>query len=120
MQGYLTWLQPKNRDGGPDDGKVLPRRAERTARVDLDRRFGAFGVGASVNAAGRSFDDAANAYPLAGYATTDLRASWHFAPGWQVEARLANVFDRSYETVWYYNQPGRSGYLTLRYSPAAR
>jgi vitamin B12 transporter len=120
LQGYLTWLQPRNEDGGPNDGNVLPRRSGRTARVDLDRRFGAFGVGATVNAAGRRFDDAANRHPLAGYASTDLRASWHFAPDWQVEARLANVFDRHYETVWYFNQPGRSAFLTLRYSPAGR
>ncbi|MEO8810416.1 MAG: TonB-dependent receptor, partial [Rhodanobacter sp.] len=43
LQGYLSWLQPRNEDGGPNDGNVLPRRAEQTARVDLDRRFGAFG-----------------------------------------------------------------------------
>ncbi|MEO6798924.1 MAG: TonB-dependent receptor, partial [Rhodanobacter sp.] len=118
LQGYLTWLQPHNEDGGPNDGKVLPRRAEHTARVDLDRRFGAFGLGATVYAAGRSYDDAANAHRLGGYATTDLRASWHFASAWQVEARLANAFNRNYETVYYYNQPGRAWYLTLRYSPA--
>jgi vitamin B12 transporter len=120
LQGYLTWLQPRNEDGGPNDGNVLPRRSGRTARVDLDRRFGVFGLGATVNAAGRRFDDAANRHALAGYATTDLRARWHFAADWQVEARLANVFDRQYETVYYFNQPGRSVFLTLRYSPAAR
>jgi vitamin B12 transporter len=120
LQAYLGWLQPRNEDGGVNDGRTLPRRPGRTARVDLDRRFGAFGVGATVNAAGRSYDDAANRHPLGGYATTDLRASWHFAPDWQVEARLANVFDRHYETVWYFNQPGRSAFLTLRYSPAKR
>ncbi|KZC18828.1 MULTISPECIES: TonB-dependent vitamin B12 receptor [Rhodanobacter] len=118
LQGYLTWLQPRNDDGGANDGKWLPRRPGRTARLDLDRRYGAFGVGASVNAAGRSYDDAANRHPLGGYATTDLRASWHFAPDWQLEARLANVFDRHYETVWYFNQAGRGAFLTLRYSPA--
>jgi vitamin B12 transporter len=120
LQAYLGWLQPRNEDGGANDGRTLPRRPGRTARMDLDRRFGAFGVGATVNAAGRSYDDAANRHPLGGYATTDLRASWHFAPDWQVEARLANVFDRHYETVWYFNQPGRSAFLTLRYSPAKR
>lgn len=118
LQAYLGWLQPRNEDGGINDGRTLPRRPGRTARVDLDRRFGAFGVGATVNAAGRSYDDAANRHPLGGYASTDLRASWHFAPDWQVEARLANVFDRHYETVWYFNQPGRSAFLTLRYSPS--
>lgn len=120
LQGYLTWLQPRNEDGGANNGKVLPRRREHTARLDLDRRFGAFGVGATVFAAGRGFDDAANRHRLGGYSTTDLRASWHFTPDWQVEARLANVFDHHYETVWYFNQPGRSAFLTLRYSPAAR
>jgi vitamin B12 transporter len=120
LQAYLGWLQPRNEDGGVNDGRTLPRRPGRTARLDLDRRFGAFGVGATVNAAGRSYDDAANRHPLGGYASTDLRASWHFAPDWQVEARLANVFDRHYETVWYFNQPGRSAFLTLRYSPATR
>lgn len=118
VAGYVSSLQPRNRDGGANDGNVLPRRAERTARVDLDRRFGAFALGATFNAAGRRYDDAANRHPLAGYATTDLRASYRFAPGWQVEARLANVFDRAYETVWYFNQPRRGAFVTLRYSPA--
>jgi vitamin B12 transporter len=117
LQGYASALQPRNRDGDANDGNVLPRRAERTARVDVDRRFGAFAIGATLNAAGRRYDDAANRHALAGYATTDLRASYHFAPGWQVEARLANVFDRTYETVWYFNQPGRGAFVTLRYSP---
>ncbi len=119
LQGYLTLLQPKNIEGA-NDGKRLPRRAERTARIDLDRRYGAFGVGATWYAAGDSYDDAANLHRLGGYSTLALRASWHFTPDWQVEAKLANAFDRRYETAYYYNQPGRSWYLTLRYSPAAR
>ncbi|HEY9513911.1 MAG TPA: TonB-dependent receptor, partial [Rhodanobacter sp.] len=120
VQGYLTWLRPVNRDGGANDGNVLPRRPEHSARVDLDRRFGAFGIGATVIGAGRSYDDAANRHPVGGYATTDLRASYRFAPDWEVEGRLANVFARHYETVRYFNQPGRGAFLTLRYSPAAR
>jgi vitamin B12 transporter len=120
VQGYATWLQPRNVDGGANDGNALPRRPGHTGRIDLDRRIGDWGLGATVNGAGRSYDDVANRHPLGGYATTDLRASWHFAPGWQLEARLANVFDRHYETVWYFNQPGRTGFLTLRYSPVTR
>lgn len=117
LQSYLTWQQPKNRDGGPDDGRLLPRRPEQFARIELDRRFGAFGLGATFYAAGKRYDDLANVHRLGGYATTDLRASYAFAPNWQVEARLANAFDRRYETVYYFNQPGRSAYLTLRYTP---
>ena len=119
LQGYLTVQQPKNVDGGTNNGNLLPRRPGRTARIDLDRRLGAFGVGTTWYVAGKSYDDIANAHRLGGYSTLALRASWHFAPDWQVQAKLDNAFDRQYETVYYYNQPGRTWYLTLRYSPAA-
>ena len=121
VQGYLTLQQPKD-DGGAADansGHLLPRRPERTARIDVDRRFGDFGVGTTWYVAGRSYDDAANLNRLGGYSTLALRASWHFTADWQVEAKLANAFDKEYETVYYYNQPGRTWYLTLRYSPAS-
>ena len=72
-----------------------------------------------VAIAGARYDNVANTQRLGGYATTDLRASYAFAPGWVLEGRLANVFDRRYETVYYFNQPGRSWYLTLRYRPGA-
>ncbi len=119
LQSYLTLLQPKNREGAYD-GNLLPRRPEQTARLDLDRHFGVFGVGATFFASGKAYDDQANLHRLSGYATTDLRASYDFLPGWRVEAKLANVFDRQYETAYYFNQPGRTWFLTLRYSPATR
>ena len=118
VQGYLTVQQPKNVDGGANSGNLLPRRPQRTARIDVDRRFGAFGIGSTWYAAGKSYDDVANSHRLGGYSTLALRASWHFAPDWQVQARLGNAFDRNYETVYYFNQPGRSWALTLRYSPS--
>ncbi|GAB2573571.1 TonB-dependent receptor [Dyella jejuensis] len=117
VQSYLTLLQPIEDDDTANNGNILPRRAERTARVDVDRAFGKFNVGATFFASGKRYDDAANVYRMGGYATTDLRASYAFAPGWQVEAKLANVFDHNYETAYYYNQLGRTWYLTLRYSP---
>ena len=123
VQGYLTLQQPKDIGSAAADansGNLLPRRPERMGRIDIDRRFGAFGVGTTWYAAGRSYDDAANTHRLGGYSTLALRASWHFTQDWQVEAKLANAFDRDYETVYYYNQPGRTWYLTLRYSPSAQ
>jgi vitamin B12 transporter len=120
VRSYLTVQQPQNHDGGVNDGNLLPRRPERTARLDVDRRLGEFGIGTTWYAAGKSYDDVANRHRLGGYSTLALRASYHFAPDWQVEAKLANAFDHHYETVYYYNQPGRTWYLTLRYSPLTR
>lgn len=117
MTAYLSWLQPKNRDGGPDDGNVLPRRVENSARFDLDRGFGNFTLGATVSAYGHRYDDAANTHRLGGYATLDLRGSWQLRPHWKLQARIANALDHDYETVYYFNQPGRTAYLTLRFTP---
>ena len=118
VRGYVTLQQPKNRDGGSQDGNLLARRPERTARVDLDKDLGAFTLGGSLNAAGHSFDDAANTRRLGGYATADLRATWHVDADWSVQGRVANLADKRYETAAYYNQLGRTYYLTLRYAPA--
>ncbi len=119
VQSYLTLQQPKS-TASPYDGNLLPRRPEQTARVDVDRRFDAFGIGATFFASGKAYDDLANQHRLGGYSTTDLRASYAFLPDWRIEAKLANVFDRNYETVYYYNQPGRTWFLTLRYNPSTR
>lgn len=117
LRGSLTLQQPLNR-GDTNYDNLLARRPRQTGRVDVDRDLGDFSVGASVHAAGYSYDDAANAYRLGGYSTSDLRASWRFLPAWTAQARIANLFDRDYETVSYYNQLGRTYYVTLRYSPA--
>ena len=98
-------------------GNQLPRRAEQTLRLDLDRDFGRFGIGATLVAEGRKFDDLANTREIDSYATVDLRGSMTFARDWTVQLRLENVFDEDYETASYFNQPGRGAYLTLRYRP---
>ena len=39
------------------------------------------------------------------------------AAGWSLQGKVNNLTNRSYETAWGYNQPGRSLYLTLRWQP---
>lgn len=112
----LTQLDPEQQ-GGRYDGKLLPRRARQSARVDLDRDFGAYSLGATVLAAGKRYDDLANTRKLDGYLTMDLRAEYKPAKDWRLQARLENLFDANYETAYLYNQPGRGAYLMLRYQP---
>ncbi len=119
VRDSATWLDPRNDGDSGSHGNLLPRRARQSARVDLDRSFGDFNVGGSWYVAGRRFDDLANRHPLGGYALTDLRVGYGFAPSWRLQLALDNVFDRRYETARYYNQPGRKAMLTLRYRPAS-
>ena len=113
----LTLLDPQNRSSGANNGKLLARRAEQTLRLDLDRDLGPYRVGATWLAAGERFDDLANTRRLGGYATLDLRAEYPFARDWLLQGRAANLFDRNYETASFYNQPGRSVFVTVRYQP---
>lgn len=112
----LGYLDTENREG-LNAGNALPRRARHSARIALDRAFGGFRIGATGITEGSRFDDVANTRRLGSYARLDLRAEYAVTAAWTLQARLANAFDREYETASFYNQPGREWFLTLRYAP---
>jgi vitamin B12 transporter len=116
LDASASWLDPRNRSG-TDTGNLLPRRARQTARLDLDRDLGKFHFGVTGIVEGARFDDIANTRRLGGYATLDLRAEYALALDWSVQARVANVFDRDYQTAAFYNQPGREVSVSLRWQP---
>ena len=115
LNANLTLLDPKNRSSGANDGNILPRRSEESLRFDIDRAFNAFSVGATLVAEGERFDDLANTRKLDGYTTVDLRAEYAFKQHWRLQARVVNLFDEDYETAAFFNQPGSSFFVTLRY-----
>lgn len=119
FSAQLSHVDPRDHSGGANDDNVLARRARNTGRLDLDRGFGAFRAGVTVQGAGARYDNAANSVRLGGYATTDLRLEYAFHRDWTLLARASNVFDRDYETVAWYYQPGREYQLALRWRPAA-
>ncbi|PJJ95955.1 TonB-dependent vitamin B12 receptor [Lysobacteraceae bacterium NML03-0222] len=117
VRAALTWLNPESLSG-KHRGNLLPRRARQTGRIDVERSFGDFELGASLTGAGRRYDDLANSNALGGYGQADLRAGWRFAQGWQLQAAVENVFDKRYETAAFYNQAGRTWLVSLRYGAA--
>jgi len=120
LRGSLTWLDPRNDGNNANHDRILPRRAKETGRIDADRRFGRFSVGASVIGIGERYDNLANTTRLAGYGLTDVRAGFAITDAWSVQASLNNAFDKRYETAALYNQPGRNWLLTVRYQPVVR
>jgi vitamin B12 transporter len=118
--GQLTGMQPLNRSPGPDYDNLLNRRAEQSAGLIVRRllhvRSGADGsVSVVTRGEGRRSDDLANTLPMGGFLTVDLLTQWALAGDWTLEARAANLFDRSYQTAAYYTQPGRNFAVTVRY-----
>lgn len=117
LNTYLTWQDPKNQSSGPNQGNLLARRAEHSLRMDVDRDFKKFSLGATLNGVSKRYDDLASTHKLGAYATLDLRAEYAFSKALRLQARLTNVFDRDYETAAFYNQPGRDIFIALRYRP---
>jgi vitamin B12 transporter len=109
----ITVLDPRDEA----TGNVLARRSREALRVDTDRVFDSFGLGATLIAEGDRYDDPDNTQELAGYATLDLRADYAVAHDWRLGARIENVFDQDYQTAAGYAQPERSYYLTLAWRP---
>ncbi len=103
----------------PTYDNLLPRRARTSGRLDVDKSFGPLRLGVTAAGSGHRFDDAANSVRLAGYGTMDVRVEYAINDAWSLQAKAANVFDREYETVAWYNQPGREYQLTLRYNSKA-
>lgn len=113
----LTLLEPKDQSPGANFNKVLPRRARRIARLDVDRQIGAFAFGTTIHTEGDRFDDPANTRRLGGFTVIDLRAQYQLDKAWSLQARVENALDKRYSTVAFFNQPDRGAYMTLRYQP---
>jgi vitamin B12 transporter len=113
----FTLQDPENRSDDANRGRALTRRPRTAGHLDVERRIGRVALGARWVAAGARYDDAAGTRRLGGYGTLDLRAEARLARNWRVQMRAANVFDKRYQTIAWYNQPGRAAYLTLRYVP---
>jgi vitamin B12 transporter len=115
-----TLLDTENRSDDANQGNRLMRRPKFSGHLDLARRFGELEVGARLVAEGARYDNASNTRRVGGFTTLDLRAEYAVTPAWRVQARAANVLDEDYETVAFYNQPGRAIYVTLRYNHGAQ
>jgi vitamin B12 transporter len=119
-------LDPRDRASG----HTLERRARRTLNLDLDRRFGRFGVGASWQAVSSSYDDAANTRRIAGYGLLGLRGDWQVSDALRLAVKLDNALGRQYSRALYdddfdgrydaYRQEGRTALLALTWEPELR
>jgi vitamin B12 transporter len=120
VESGVTWQDAEDRSAGANQGNRLARRPRLSGHLDLERRMGRHAFGLRWVAEGERHDNAANTRRVGGYGTLYARAETQIARDWRLQVRAANLLDRRYETVAFYNQPGRAGYLTLRYAPVAR
>jgi vitamin B12 transporter len=116
INAQISHTDPRNdSDGSVNHDNWLARRSRDTARLDLDYAIGDFRLGLTGNGYGHRYDDAANTARLGGYGTMDVRLEYALSSDWTLQAKAANVFDKDYETIQWYNEPGREYTVSIRW-----
>ncbi|HSI25540.1 MAG TPA: TonB-dependent receptor [Methylotenera sp.] len=129
-QGWNNWqLQGSVDIQSPRDettDNLLVRRANRHAKANLSYTLGDWRFGAETIASSKRYNDSANLQPIAGYALFNLTTDYQINADWKVQARLNNVFDKSYALAFdgnpntsgfVYNIPGSNLFVNLRWTP---
>ncbi len=117
LKSDITLLDPRNKTSGANNNNTLPRRPKRSLRIDIDRDFYQYSLGATLLAESGRYDDLANSRRIDGYGIIDLRGEYEITRSWRLQARLGNLLDKDYETASFYPQDGRNYMLTLIYQP---
>ncbi len=107
----LTLLDPRD----ADTGKLLPRRAQRSVRVDVSHNFEALQIGADWLVQSYRYDDPANTTRLGGYGLVNLTARYDLGKQWFLRARADNILDKEYQTAATYNSLRRSYFMAIGY-----
>lgn len=96
--------------------RMTDRMAKHQLTLSLDHQVGAWKLASSAVHVGRRTDNS-GAIPLPSYTTLDASVEYQWAKDWAVQARLANLTDKAYETAYGYNQRGRTGFVTVKWLP---
>jgi vitamin B12 transporter len=118
VQANYTHVDAEDRSAGSASfGKDLVRRPSETASALVDYRW-PFGLetGATFTHVGSSFDNASNTRRVEAYDVVDLRAAYPVTDNIELQARVENLLDEQYETVFRYGMPGRATYVGVRLS----
>jgi vitamin B12 transporter len=113
----VTLMDTQNRSDELNRGNILPRRAEQSFRINADRQFGHYMLGATLLVEGQRYDNIANTLKLDSYIKFDLRAEYIINKHWRLQGRIENLFNERYETAAFFNQPGRNFIAMVRYQP---
>ncbi|KYQ98647.1 vitamin B12/cobalamin outer membrane transporter [Serratia plymuthica] len=114
--GY-DYVDPRN----AKTNEVLLRRAKQQVKYELDWQVYDFDWAVTYHYLGERYDGDYSGYTtrtvkLGGVSLWDLAVSYPVTSHLTVRGRIANLFDKDYETAYGYATPGREYYLTGSYT----
>lgn len=113
----LQYIDPRN----DMNNEVLARRSKQQAKYQLDWTMFNLDMDVSYQYYGKRYDNSTSAYSstqreLSSYSTVDVSAGYPVTSHLTVRGRIANLFDKEYETAYGYKTAGREYYLTGSYN----
>ncbi len=112
--GYAYVATRDRSIGQQTRGNRLARRPVHSGSAGIDYRSRGFGLGATVQVMGDSFDDAGNRVRIDGHAVAMLRGHVVLSERIEMFGRIENLFDARYETVSGYGTYGRTASIGVR------
>ena len=113
----LQYIDPRN----DENDEVLARRSKRQAKYQLDWTMFNVDMDVAWQYYGRRYDNNTSQYNpqqqiLPSYSTVDISASYPVTSHLTVRGKIANLFDKDYETVYGYQTAGREYFLSGSYT----
>ncbi|WP_342322783.1 TonB-dependent vitamin B12 receptor BtuB [Kosakonia sp. BYX6] len=113
----LQYIDPRN----DENNEVLARRAKRQAKYQLDWSVLNVDMDLAWEYFGKRYDNPTSAYNsvqriLPSYSTVDFSASYPVTSHLTVRGKIANLFDKEYETAYGYQTAGREYTLSGSYT----
>ena len=118
-QVTLEYLDPRD----AETNQILVRRAKQQVKYQLDWQVAELDWSVTYQYLGQRYDNtfdpttfAPSSVKLGGISLWDLAVSYPVTSHLTVRGRIANLFDKDYETVYGYKTAGREYYLTGSYN----
>ncbi|NUL39212.1 TonB-dependent vitamin B12 receptor BtuB [Kosakonia sacchari] len=113
----LQYIDPRD----DETNEVLPRRAKRQAKYQLDWSVLNVDMDLTWEYFGKRYDNRTSTYNpeqriLPSYSTVDFSASYPVTSHLTVRGKIANLFDKEYETAYGYQTAGREYTLSGSYT----
>ncbi|WP_311750807.1 TonB-dependent vitamin B12 receptor BtuB [Proteus columbae] len=111
----LQYIDARNKE----THQRLDRRARQQLKYQLDWQVEKLDMGVTYQYIGQRTDKDYGTYEnvsLGGVSIWDLTASYPITSHFSIRGRIANLFDKDYETAYGYRTPGREYFLTGSYN----
>ena len=94
-------------------GEVLENRSKESLRLDFDKLFSDYSLGATIKSQGDRYISSTK--KLSNYTLIDLRANYKINKNWDIKGKITNAFDEEHTLNDGYNTADRSIFVSIHY-----